>query len=100
MKKLIIILAALGMSTPALAEEQTGQASWYGHPHTGRPTASGEIFNPRELTAAHRTLPFGTRVTVTYRGPFAKGRIIDLSEAAASRIGLKAAGHGRVTISF
>jgi rare lipoprotein A len=78
-----------------------GVASWYGQPHHGQPTASGERFNMYELTAAHRTLPLGTRVrvtnlsngrsvvvTITDRGPFVKGRIIDLSYAAARRIGL------------
>lgn len=77
----------------------SGQASWYGAQHHGRKTASGERFNQNALTAAHRTLPFGTRVKVTNalnnksvtvrindRGPYSKGRIIDLSRAAASKI--------------
>jgi len=71
-------------------------ASWYGHPYHGRPTASGEIYNMYDLTAAHRTLPFGTQVRVhdlengkdvlvriNDRGPFVEGRIIDLSYSAA-----------------
>ena len=79
---------------PTLATQ--GIASWYGHPYHGRPTASGEIYNMYDMTAAHRTLPFGTRVDVhdlenghdvTVRindhGPFVRGRIIDLSYAAA-----------------
>ena len=73
-----------------------GIASWYGHPYHGRPTASGEIYNMYDMTAAHRTLPFGTEVKVhdlenghdvtvriNDRGPFVKGRIIDLSYSAA-----------------
>ena len=93
---------------PAAAEElsraraiQTGPASWYGPGFHGRPTASGEPFNTNQLTAAHRTLPFGTRVRVVHqktlrsvvvrindRGPYAYGRVIDLSWASAQAIGL------------
>lgn len=78
-----------------------GKASWYGEPHHGRRTANGEVFDMNELTAAHKTLPFGTRVRVENlatgqavvvrindRGPFTPGRVIDLSRAAAERIGL------------
>ena len=80
---------------------QRGQASWYGRPFHGRRTASGEIYNMYDFTAAHKTLPFGTRVRVTRRdtgasvvvrindrGPFVRNRIIDLSYAAAKKIGL------------
>jgi rare lipoprotein A len=80
---------------------EKGGASWYGHPYHGRRTASGEVYDMHQLTAAHRTLAFGTVVRVTRRddgrrvevrvndrGPFVKGRIIDLSYAAAKRIGL------------
>jgi peptidoglycan lytic transglycosylase len=80
---------------------QRGQASWYGSFHEGRRTANGETFRSAAMTAAHRTLPFGTRVRVTRegtgrsvvvrindRGPFVKGRIIDLSRAAAQAIGI------------
>ncbi|MBI2989038.1 MAG: septal ring lytic transglycosylase RlpA family protein [Deltaproteobacteria bacterium] len=80
---------------------QTGIASWYGPGFHGRPTASGAIYNQNELTAAHQTLPLGTRVMVTNldngrstevaindRGPFAKGRILDLSYAAARTLGM------------
>ena len=80
---------------------EKGLASWYGDPYHGRRTASGEIYDMHEMTAAHRTLPFGTVVEVTRRdtgdrvtvrindrGPFVRGRIIDLSFAAAKRIGL------------
>lgn len=89
----------------------TGTASWYGPGFHGRRSASGEVFNQNDLTAAHRTLPFGTRVRVTNlrtgqqvvvrindRGPFSHGRIIDLSAAAAGQIGLRASGVGRVQL--
>jgi bifunctional non-homologous end joining protein LigD len=79
--------------------EQTGRGSWYGKAHHGQKTASGEVYDMHALTAAHRTLPFGTRLLVTClengrsvevlvndRGPFAAGRIIDLSYAAAARL--------------
>jgi rare lipoprotein A len=80
---------------------QTGIASWYGPGFHGKTTASGIIYNQHNLTAAHQTLPLGTRVLVTNldngksievlindRGPFAKGRIIDLSYAAAESLGM------------
>ncbi|WP_442041988.1 septal ring lytic transglycosylase RlpA family protein [Microvirga sp. 2MCAF35] len=80
---------------------QSGRASWYGPGFHGRRTASGETFNTNDLTAAHRTLPFGTKVRVVNkktgksvvvrindRGPYAHGRVIDLSKASAQAIGL------------
>ena len=99
---------------PAAAEEskpiQTGAASWYGPGFHGKRTASGERFNTNELTAAHKTLPFGSRVRVTNertgksvvvrindRGPYAHGRVIDLSKAAAEAVGIS--GVGRVTLA-
>jgi rare lipoprotein A len=88
-----------------------GVASWYGEEFAGRTTANGEIFDPVLLTAAHRTLPFGTvlditnpktqqtvRVRVNDRGPFIGGRVIDLSYAAAQQIGLIEPGVGEVDI--
>ena len=85
---------------PVPSGGQTGEASWYGEPHHGRTTASGEAFDMNQLTAAHRTLPLGTRVLVTNlkngravevrindRGPNVEGRIIDLSFAAAKELG-------------
>jgi len=88
-------------------------ASWYGHPYHGRPTSSGEIYNMYDLTAAHRTLPFGTRVRVQNlesgqsvdvrindRGPFVEGRIIDLSYSAAQAIGLVGPGTARVRLEI
>ena len=86
-----------------------GHASYYGRRFAGRPTASGEQFNPRQFTAAHKTLPFGSKVRVTNprngrsvivrindRGPFVSGRTIDLSRAAAEEIGLVKRGVGEV----
>lgn len=82
-----------------------GMASWYGARHHGKQTASGERFDQHALTAAHRSLPFDSRVRVTNlnndksvvvrindRGPFAKGRIIDLSQQAAERLDMLRAG--------
>ena len=90
---------------PSAAGVQTGKASWYGDAHQGKKTASGEIYDMHALTAAHRTLPFGTRVRVTNvdtgrsvvvrvndRGPFAYGRLIDVSRAAARELGVFGAG--------
>lgn len=84
---------------------ETGKASWYGDVHHGKKTASGEAYDMHTLTAAHRTLPFGTRVRVTNvdngrsvvvrvndRGPLVGGRIIDLSQAAARALGALGAG--------
>ena len=88
-----------GMPLAIRQTVQRGKASYYGDSFKGKRTASGEIYNPRKLTAAHRTLPFGTRVRVTNlfndksvivrindRGPFIKSRIIDLSRAAAEKL--------------
>ena len=90
---------------------QRGVASWYGPGFHGRTTANGEKFDMHELTAAHKTLPFGTRVLVhsprtgkevvvriNDRGPYARGRVIDLSKAAASALGLKSVGHDAVVL--
>ena len=90
---------------------QTGTASWYGETFQGRRTASGETFDYRKLTAAHRTLPFGTYVEVVRldnkrkvvvkindRGPFVHGRIIDLSKAAAQKLDMIRDGVAKVKI--
>ena len=90
---------------------QRGVASWYGPGFHGRLTANGERFDMNELTAAHKTLPFGTRVLVhnprtgkevvvriNDRGPFIKGRMIDLSKAAAKALGFKSRGHDAVVL--
>ncbi len=92
---------AAGQPAAPIIQGEEGIASWYGHPYHGRPTASGEIYNMYVMTAAHRTLPFGTRVRVhdlengksvevriNDRGPFVEGRIIDLSYAAAQAMGM------------
>ena len=93
---------------------EKGLASWYGKGFTGRPTATGETFSPKEMTAAHRTLPLGSKAMVTNlatgeqtevkindRGPYAdpQRRIIDLSRAAADSIGLVGRGMGRVQVT-
>ena len=91
--------------------DQTGTASYYGARHHGKRTASGEPFNQHGLTAAHRSLPFGTRVLVTNmanqrsvvvrindRGPHTRGRLIDLSRAAAEKIGMLRSGTARVRV--
>lgn len=90
---------------------QEGLASWYGRDFHGRPTASGEIYNMYAPTAAHKTLPLGTHLQVTNlandrstlvrvndRGPFVKGRIVDLSYAAAKKLGMQEAGVAPVRI--
>jgi rare lipoprotein A len=85
----------------------SGMASFYGN-ESGSKTASGQRFNQNALTAAHRSLPFGTKLRVTHggrsvvvtindRGPFVRGRVLDLSTGAARAIGLTSAGVGRVT---
>ena len=91
--------------------EQSGMASWYGPGFHGNRSASGEVFDQNALTAAHRTLPFGTQVRVTNlntglsvvvrindRGPFSGGRIIDLSRGAAGEIGMISSGVARVRV--
>lgn len=92
--------------------EQVGTASWYGPGFHGRKTASGETFNQNALTAAHRSLPLGTtaivtnletgksvRVKINDRGPYARGRKIDLSHAAAQRLEMKKKGVAKVKIT-
>ena len=91
----------------------TGVASYYGRRFHGRRTASGEAFDMTAMTAAHRSLPFGTQVRVINprngrsvvvrindRGPFSGNRLIDLSRAAAEEIGIVRAGHGRVELAL
>lgn len=98
-------------SMPRGGHEETGLASWYGPKYHGRTTASGERYNMFDLTAAHRTLPFGTRLRVTNllngkqvlvrvndRGPFVKGRVIDVSYEAAKRLEMTQAGVVRVRV--
>lgn len=100
--------AAMLALLPAAANAQCGSASWYA---LTSKTASGERMNPAALTAAHRSLPFGTKVKVINsrngqavtvrindRGPFVKGRVLDLSKAAAEKLGFLRAGHTQVCL--
>ncbi|WP_454916671.1 septal ring lytic transglycosylase RlpA family protein [Xanthobacter sediminis] len=112
-KRVVLSCAALSLMAFApssgRADTSTGIASFYWQ---GQRTASGERFNPGELTAAHRSLPFGTKVRVTNvrngksvvvrindRGPFVRGRIIDVSRAAASHLGFTGHGVARVSLA-
>jgi rare lipoprotein A len=92
---------------------ETGKASYYADKYDGRKTSNGEVFRQRKLTAAHKTLPFGTKVRVTNvntgksvkvrindRGPFIEGRIIDLSKRAAKKIDLTQSGVAPVKITY
>jgi rare lipoprotein A len=103
------LIAARGNPKPIAAE--VGIASYYGAKFHGRLTANGETFDMNELTAAHQRLAFGTRVRVTHldanrsvivrindRGPFVKGRIIDLSQAAAAELQMTQSGLARVKL--
>lgn len=102
----MVIALAIAVVSSGKAEAAPTTASWYGPGFAGNPTASGEPFNPSALTAAHKTLPFGTQVEVCFngcttvtindRGPYANGAEYDLSSAAADAIGLKAVGVGTI----
>jgi len=112
----LLIAARLTSPGKALAEGpscEQGLASYYGADLDSRSTASGETFDMHGMTAAHRTLPFGTKVKVTNvangrsvtvtvndRGPFAAGRIIDVSKKAANKLGMVNAGVANVKISY
>ena len=98
-------------TVPDVVKIITGEASWYGPGFYGNRTASGEIYRPGTMTAAHRTLPFGTKVRVTNlwngrsavirindRGPFVGHRVIDLGHGAASSLGLTASGIAQVRL--
>ena len=106
---LIGFLTLGGFDSGVAAKSTTGLASYY---KSGKQTANGERFNPNGLTAAHRTLPFGTKLRVTNlgtgksvvvrindRGPFIRGRVIDLSLGAANFVGMTKAGVAKVTYS-
>lgn len=108
---LTLSLASICLPLLANAESMRGLASYYADSLHGNPTASGEPYDKTAMTAAHRTLDFGTQVKVTYlktgntvevrindRGPYVKKRIIDLSGAAADRLGLKNDGVGEVSV--
>ena len=100
MPRVILILTLLNL-LGCTTVHQRGQASWYGPGFAGKPTASGVPFRPWKKTAAHKTLPLGTvvrvtridtgksvRVTINDRGPYAKGRIIDLSKRSARKLNM------------
>ncbi|WP_136247672.1 septal ring lytic transglycosylase RlpA family protein [Halomonas borealis] len=112
-----LAICVLSGAGPALAHGeaplQQGVASFYGDRFQGRTTASGDAFDQRELTAAHRTLPFGTKVLVTRpdngrevevmindRGPYVSGRVIDLSKSAARALGMLRRGTAPVQLSL
>ncbi len=105
MKKLSLFMIVFLLSVMNIYTEQWGLASWYGGDFHGKKTANGEVFNTNEHTAAHKTLPFNTVVKITNlynlkttvvrindRGPFRKGRIIDLSRAAAADLDMLGSG--------
>ncbi len=106
---------ASGQSVDGTLEDERGKASYYADKFEGRTTASGEVYDPEALTAAHPHLPFGTRVRVTRldgestpsvevrindRGPFREGRIIDLSRAAAQKLGMLQEGVVQVRVEL
>ena len=107
----VLLGCATGRASRIEGSALSGEASWYGHPHHGRRTASGEVYDMNKMTAAHRTLPLGTRVLVTNRengrtvevrindrGPFRKNRVLDLSYAAARSLG--AVGEGVIPVTL
>jgi rare lipoprotein A len=126
MRKALVVAGCLGLALascgrhkvraavpPSVIGPEIGIASWYGHPYHGRPAANGEIYDMEQLTAAHRTLPFGTLVHVvnlennksvdvriTDRGPFVGDRVIDLSHAAARAIDMVGPGTARVRVEI
>jgi len=94
-----------------MAGKECGKASWYGPGFHGKKSASGETFNQNAMTAAHKSLPFGTvvkvvdqrtdksiEVRINDRGPYISGRIIDLSKAAATKLGMMQAGTAKVCV--
>jgi len=109
----VAFIVAFTLVRCAAARAEVGIASWYGLEHNGRTTANGEIHDSRLATAAHMRLPFGSLVKVTNRktgasvvvrindrGPYIKGRIIDLSESAARDLGLLVAGLAPVSLEL
>ena len=110
----IALAAAAVTVSPVAAEAKScGKASWYGPGFHGRTTANGEKYNQNAMTAAHKGLRFGTKVRVTNqrngksvtlrindRGPYIKGRIIDVSKAAAGKLGMRNAGVAPVCVSI
>lgn len=113
-RNLLVLLCALfSLASCSRKITETGKASYYADKFEGRRTASGSVFHQNSLTAAHRTLPFGTKVKVvnisngrsvkvriTDRGPFAEGRIIDLSKKAAKKLGMVTTGVAEVEVRY
>jgi rare lipoprotein A len=110
---LLLLCALLCLASCSRKITENGRASYYADKFEGRKTASGQIYRQRGLTAAHRSLPFGTKVKVLNisngrsvkvrindRGPFSEGRIIDLSKKAARRIGMLTTGVAVVEIKY
>lgn len=111
MRKTAFSIVFILLATLTFAQTQTGKASFYADKFEGRPTASGEKYKHGKLTAAHKTLPFGTKVRVTNiannqtvdvvindRGPYVDGRVIDLSKSAAEKLGFVNLGLAEVKI--
>lgn len=107
----LLLTGTVSMAAVSAQKTQAGMASFYHDRFHGRKTASGVRYDKNELSAAHKTLPLGTRVRVTDsrtgrdvvvrindRGPYVKGRVIDLSRAAANELGLAAKGVSRVKV--
>ena len=107
------IKTAAGKSKAVLGQEFSGSISYYGPGFHGKKTASGAVYNQNDLTCAHKTLPFGTKVEVHFlktnksvilkvndRGPYAHGRILDVSVAAAKKLGMMQYGHGKANIKI
>ena len=122
MRRFMVMALPLLLAIPVAAQEQnaddsteigSGMASYYGDELAGNRTASGERFDPDQMTGAHRSLPFGSMVRVTNvangdsvvvrindRGPFSRGRVIDISHAAAREIGMHRSGTARVRLAL
>ncbi|WP_118194141.1 septal ring lytic transglycosylase RlpA family protein [Albibacterium indicum] len=113
LRVLLILFIAASVTSCAPKITQRGKASYYADKFKNRPTASGERYKPGRLTAAHKTLPFGTKVTVINRqngqrvkvvindrGPFVSGRIIDVSRKAAKRLNMIRSGVVDVQIKY
>ena len=110
---LMLLIISVGANSCFRKGSESGMASYYADKYNGRKTSNGEIFKQHKLTAAHKTLPFGTKVKVTNlsngqsvkvrindRGPFIQGRIIDLSKKAAKKIDMVNTGVTKVTIRY
>jgi rare lipoprotein A len=113
MRRIVPLVLLITAAVLGAEPDLEGFASWYGGKFHGRLTSSGEVFDTNDMTAAHRTLPFGTMVKVTNldngksavvkindRGPFVEGRIIDLSRAAAEEIDMLGQGVARVSLEI